>query len=128
MMDRRDFAFPFRIDGASRQGAEAPSYEAHVEQMIRQVLFTSPGERVNLPDFGCGLRRLLFAPNAEPLAARTKIMVFQALTRWLGAYIEVRSVDVRGGEEPVNENQLLVRIEYVLRETRTLKGLEVAVR
>lgn len=127
-MDRHDFAFPFRIDGASRQAAEAPSYEAHVVQMIRQVLFTAPGERVNLPEFGCGLRRLLFAPNAEPLAARTKLMVFQALTRWLGAYIEVRSVDVRGGGDPTNENQLLVRIDYVLRETQASKSLEVEVR
>lgn len=126
-MERRDFAFPFRIDGASRQAAEASSYEAHVRQMIQQVLFTSPGERINLPEFGCGLRRLLFAPNSEPLAARTKIMVFQSLTRWLGDLIEVKRVDVRAGEGDGSEDQLLVRIEYVLRETQALASLEVAV-
>lgn len=125
-MKRRDFAFPFRIDGASRQGAEAPSYEAHVQQMIRQVLFTSPGERVNLPEFGCGLRRLLFAPNSEPLAARTKIMVFQSLTRWLGTHIDVKRVDVQAGDAGMDE-RLTVRIEYVLRETQAVRNLEISV-
>ena len=53
---RRDYAFPFRIDGGSQQTAQSP-YAAHVEQMIRQLLLTTPGERVDLPQFGCGLRR-----------------------------------------------------------------------
>ena len=53
---RRDYAYPLRIDGGSQQAAQAP-YAAHVEQMIEQVLLTSPGERVDLPQFGCGLRR-----------------------------------------------------------------------
>lgn len=127
-MKRQDYAFPFRVDGTSHQAAQAPSYEAHVAQMIRQVLLTSPGERINLPEFGCGLRRLLFAPNSEPLAAATQILVLQALGRWLGAYIDVKRVEVRAGEDPDHENELLVRIEYVLRETQALEGLEVEVR
>ena len=125
-MDRRDWAFPFRIDGSSRQAAQAPSYEAHVDQMIRQVLLTSPGERVNLPDFGCGLRRLLFAPNSDALAASTQVVVLHALQKWLGTHIDVKKVVVSAGDE-ADGSQLVVRIEYVLKETQTPKGLEVLV-
>lgn len=128
MMDRSDYAFPFRIDGTSRQAAQATNYEAHVEQMIRQVLLTSPGERINMPDFGCGLRRLLFAPNSTALAASAQLVVIHALQTWLANHIEVKRVEVRGGDEPDADSRLLVRIEYVLRETQTPKGLELVVR
>jgi Baseplate wedge protein gp25 len=63
-MARTDYAFPFRIDGASNEAARA-TYSPHVDQMIRQILLTAPGERVDLPEFGCGLRNLLFAPNSD---------------------------------------------------------------
>ena len=59
---RQDYAFPFQIDTASQQTAQA-GYSAHVDQMIRQLLLTDPGERVDLPQFGCGLRSLVFAPE-----------------------------------------------------------------
>src|SRR4051794_37827986 len=100
-MVRRDYAFPFRIDGGSRQGQQAP-YEAHVRQMIRQVLLTAPGERVNMPDFGCGLRQLIFAPHTEALDASVKILVQQALDKWLGTEIKVKEVRV-GGESDNGE-------------------------
>ena len=69
-MIRNDFAVPFRIDAASGQAAQA-SYQDHVDQMIRQVLLTDPGERVCLPTFGAGLRRLLspFTPARQVLLA-----------------------------------------------------------
>ena len=54
---RNDYAYPLRIDGGSQQAAQSP-YAAHVAQMIEQILLTSPGERVDLPQFGCGLRAL----------------------------------------------------------------------
>ena len=63
-------AFPFRIDAGFGQAAQA-AYAAHVDQMIRQVLLTAPGERVDLPEFGCGLRRLLFAPHVRRAACAT---------------------------------------------------------
>ena len=65
-MTRTDYAFPFRIDQASRQGSQSP-YAQHVDEMIRQILLTTPGERADLPAFGCGLRQLLFAPNSDAL-------------------------------------------------------------
>jgi phage baseplate assembly protein W len=125
-MQRHDYAFPFRIDPTSHQAAQT-SYEAHVEQMIRQVLLTSPGERADLPEFGCGLRQLLFAPHTEALDATTQIVVLQALNKWLSAQIEVKKVRVVPPEETGDEAQLLLQIEYVLIETRSSKSLEMLV-
>ena len=64
------------------------AYGTHVDQMIRQVLLTAPGERVDLPEFGCGLRQLLFAPNSDALQATAQLMVQRALNRWLADQIQ----------------------------------------
>jgi uncharacterized protein len=124
---RQDYAYPFRIDVASHQAAQT-TYPDHVAQMIRQVLLTDPGERVNLPEFGCGLRRLVFAPHSDALQATTKLIVMQALTRWLAGQIEVKdvavsragqSLDARSGETAsAPDGVMQIRIEYVLIETR----------
>lgn len=124
-MIRSDYTFPFRIDSLSRQGAAAPSYEAHVEQMIRQVLLTSPGERVNLPEFGCGLRRVLFAANSEALRSTTQILVRQALARWLREHVEVRDVAVEASDDG---SAVQVLVVYSLVETRGEKRLELEIR
>src|SRR6267378_5167343 len=89
-MSRHDYTFPFRIDPVSGQAAQSP-YGTHVEQMIRQVLLTDPGERVDLPEFGCGLRQLIFAPNSDALQATTQLIVRKALDRWLGNQIDVQN-------------------------------------
>lgn len=125
-MQRHDYSFPFRIDATSRQAAQS-GYEAHVEQMIRQVLLTAPGERADLPEFGCGLRQLIFAPHSEALDATTQIIVLQSLKKWLSGQITVRKVRVVPPAETGDEAQLLVQIEYVLIETQTNKSLEVLV-
>jgi uncharacterized protein len=126
-MTRRDYAFPFRIDAGSRQGAQS-LYAAHVQQMIRQLLLTSPGERADLPELGCGLRQLLFAPHSEALDATTQLLVFQALTEWLADVIEVKDVTVLPVSETGDEAQLSLRIEYVLIATGTPAATEVEVR
>lgn len=131
-MPRQDYAFPFRIDAASRQAAQT-NYAAHVQQMIRQVLLTTPGERVNLPEFGCGLRQLLFAPHSEALDVTTQMMVQQALNRWLAGQIDVKTVKVvppgttTEQGELLDQSQLLILIEYVLIETQSNQRLEVRV-
>lgn len=131
-MPRQDYAFPFRIDAASRQAAQT-NYAAHVQQMIRQVLLTAPGERVNLPEFGCGLRQLLFAPHSEALDTTTKMIVFQALNRWLAGQIDVKAVKVippgttTEQGELLDQSQLLILVEYVLIETQSNQRLEVRV-
>lgn len=125
-MDRHDYAFPFRIDPASGQAAQT-SYESHVEQMIRQVLLTSPGERADLPEFGCGLRQLIFAPHTEALTATMQMQVQQALNQWLAGQIQVKNVNVAPPGAGIDEAQLLIQIEYILIETLSNKRMEVQV-
>ena len=114
--------YPFAIDAGVGRLAEETDYAAHVEQMIKQVLFTNPGERINRPDFGCGLRRMVFAPNSEVTASLTQVMVFQALETWLGNLINVDEVRVEAIEEVLE-----VGIVYVLkaRQERRYLNLEV---
>ncbi|MDA9504176.1 hypothetical protein XI09_05240 [Bradyrhizobium sp. CCBAU 11386] len=125
-MRRTDCAFPFRIDPVSGQAAQS-AYTRHVDEMIRQVLLTTPGERIDLPEFGCGLRRLLFAPNNETLRATTQILVQKNLTRWLADQIVLRNVAVTAGADD-DESQLQVRVEYTLLETQSLQTTEILVR
>lgn len=122
-MDRHDYSFPFRIDLASGQAAQSP-YAAHVDQMIRQVLLTAPGERACLPEFGCGLRQMIFAPHSDALDATTKLLVTQALDRWLAGQVQVKNVTVAPGDD---ESELLVEIQYVLIETQTARQLRLRV-
>ena len=84
-----DVNFPYQFDGRGRTldpGADL------LRQMVEQVLFTSPGERVNLPDFGSGLLQLTFAPNSMEMAAATQFSVQAALQKWLSGSIKVLSV------------------------------------
>jgi uncharacterized protein len=84
--------FPVHVDGRGRLAVTDD--DDHVRDMIHQVLFTSPGERVNRPDFGCGLLQLVFMPNSEPLAIATEFTTRAALQRWLGDVITVERVAV----------------------------------
>ena len=70
--------YPYHFDGRGRTAAT--SNDAHMRDLIEQVLFTAPGERVNRPDFGSGLMQLVFAPNSDELAAATQFLVQGALT------------------------------------------------
>jgi phage baseplate assembly protein W len=96
--------FPYQFDGRGRTQDPGQDY---VRQLVEQVLFTSPGERVNLPDFGSGLLQLPFAPNSVELAAATQFTVQGALQKWLSGYIKVQSV-VASAEEAV----LTVTVTY----------------
>jgi uncharacterized protein len=122
-MNRTDYAYPFRIDLASGQAAQT-DYATHVDQMIRQILLTTPGERADLPEFGCGLRQLIFAPHSDALDTTTKILVQQALNRWLPNEIVVQNVAVGPGPQG-DDAQLLVQIAYTLVETRTNQQLDI---
>jgi uncharacterized protein len=126
-MQRQDYSFPFRLDIQSRQASQASSYQQHVEDMITQILLTSPGERVDLPDFGCGVRKLLFAPNSDALAATAKVTIQQALNQWLGDQINVTNVSVTPPENTPDQSQLLILIQYVLIETQSTQGLQILV-
>lgn len=105
-------ALPYAFDDRNRT-AEVDG-DRHIRDLIEQVLFTSPGERVNRPDFGTGLMQLVFAPNSPELAATTQALVQGALQQWLGELIAVDSVQV----ESVDAT-LRVTISYMVRHTQT---------
>src|SRR5580704_15925473 len=84
--------FPYHLDGRGRTAC-ADSTD-HITQMIEQLLFTSPGERVNRPDFGSGLLQMVFAPNSTELAAALQFTTQAALQRNLGDLIDLRELTV----------------------------------
>jgi uncharacterized protein len=124
-MARTDYAFPFRIDQASGQGGQSP-YAQHVDEMIRQILLTTPGERADLPAFGCGLRQLLFAPNSDALESTTQLLIQHSLTQWLGNQITLQQVTVTPGPGG-DYSQLLVQISYLLTETQSQQLTQITV-
>lgn len=103
--------FPFHIGPDGRTAGT--SDDEHLRDLIEQVLFTSPGERVNRPTFGTGLLQLVFAPNDEALAAATQLTVQGALQQWLGDRIQVTGVGVDSGD-----STLTVTVTYVVRRTQ----------
>jgi uncharacterized protein len=128
---RHDYAFPFRIAPGSSQGAEAP-YPDHVDQLLRQLLLTSPGERPCLPEFGCGVRRLVFAPQSEALAASVKLQIRQAIERWLADQVRLTDVQViAGGVDPssgADQGELRIMVSYVVVDSLAPRELELRVR
>ena len=73
----REIGYPYRVDSSGRTATSGRN--DHIRHMMEQVLFTAPGERVNRPDFGCGLRQLVFAPASDELATATQYLVQAAL-------------------------------------------------
>jgi phage baseplate assembly protein W len=114
--------YPLAIDAALGQWALERSYPDHVKQLMKQVLLTAPGERVNRPTFGCGLRQMIFAPLRDVTESLTRITVLQALDRWLGDLIAVEEVTVRTGEETLE-----VGVIYRLRQRNEREYLNVEV-
>jgi Bacteriophage baseplate protein W len=102
--------YPFSLDAGLKRVAQEGDYAQHVEQLIVQLLLTSPGERVNRPDFGCGLKRMVFAPNNPAAATLAQTSVHRALTQWLGSVIDVSSVQVQALAET-----LQVRVAYIVK-------------
>lgn len=104
--------FPYQFDGRGRTRED--DEDAWIRGLIEQVLFTAPGERVMRPDFGSGLRELVFAPNSPELAAATQFLVQAALQQWLAELITVEAVTVEAVEA-----RLSVTVQYVVRRTDT---------
>lgn len=105
-----DIAFPFAIDGHGRTARA--DYPAHVRQMIEQLIFTSPGERVNRPEFGSGILQLLFAPNSPELAATVQFTLQAAIQASLSDVIELRNLTASA-----QDSTLTIELSYVLRRT-----------
>ncbi len=105
--------FPFHFDRLGRTATLGDAgNDDHIREMIEELLFTSPGERVNRPDFGSGLLQLVFAPNSPELAATLQFTVQAALQRWLGDLIDLQSVSVNSVD-----STLEVVVRYVVKQT-----------
>ena len=102
--------FPFRFE--SRGRTALTDHDDHIRDMIEQLLFTSPGERVNRPDFGSGLLGLVFEPNSPELAAALQFDMQAALLKWMGELIQVEALEVAS-----EESALRVTVRYVVRRT-----------
>lgn len=105
----RHLAFPFHI-GTDGRTAAPPHDDAHVREEVLQLLLTSPAERLFLPEFGGGVRRLVFEPASETLRGVVKARITNALTRWLGHRLTVELVDVAWIEAGAT---LEVTVKYV---------------
>jgi phage baseplate assembly protein W len=103
--------YPFHIDGQGRTAST--DQDDHIRDLIEQVLFTAPGERVNRPTFGTGLMQLVFAPNSNELSTATQFLVQGALQQWLGDLIQVQAVQAESIDSTLN-----VTIQYIIRRNQ----------
>ena len=102
--------FPFHFDARGRTALTGD--DDHIRDMIEQLLFTNPGERVNRPDFGSGLLQMVFAPNSPEIAAALQFTVQASLQQWLGDVIQVQSLEVTS-----EDSTLRVELSYVVLRT-----------
>jgi uncharacterized protein len=108
--DRPYLDFPLTFD--ERWPSAVTDADDHIRDMIHLVLFTAPGERVNRPEFGCGVKQLVFAPLSDALAAATEQLIHGALIRWLDPVISLEKV-----ESSVDDATLEIKVTYLRRET-----------
>ncbi len=104
-----DFPFAFDSRGRTAQTTE----DDHIRDLIEQVLFTAPGERVNRPTFGSGLLQMVFTANSDELATATQFLVQGALQQWLGDLIQVEAVAVSS-----DDSTLRVAVQYLVRRSQ----------
>lgn len=107
-----NLAYPLHFDGRGRTATAGD--EAHIRQMIEQLIFTSPGERLNRPDFGSGLDQLVFAPNSPELAATVQFTVQASIQYWLGDLIDIQDLEVTA-----DDSTLTVTLQYSIRKDDT---------
>jgi phage baseplate assembly protein W len=103
--------FPHQFNNLGR--TSGTSDEEHIRTLIEQVLFTSPGERVNRPDFGSGLLKLVFEPNSSEMATTTQFLVQGSLQQFLGHLIEINGVQVTS-----IDSVLEVVVNYTIRSSQ----------
>lgn len=119
--ERQFLDYPYSVGNDGIPRTTLP--EDHLRDQILQVLFTSPGERVNLPEFGVGVQQLVFAPSNEALRSTAQFLITTGLRRWLGDRIDVEQVSVQS--EPGGEESVLIEIVYVVRFTNERQNIRV---
>jgi len=117
------FRFPIAVDSDGRgELVKERDYARYVAQLIRQVLLTAPGERVNRPDFGAGLRRMVFAPIDDGTATLLQSTAFRNLDRWLGNLITIDDLRVR-----VADTTIFLDLTYTIKSRGEQKVLNLEV-
>ena len=111
-------AFPLRVN--SRGEIALVSSERDIEESIRIILGTKPGERVMRPEFGCRAHELLFEPRNAATETRMQQYVEAALQLW-EPRIEVQSVDVFSDVDL--DGALFVEINYVIEATHNERSI-----
>jgi len=118
---QRYLKYPLDVGGASV--LVTTTADDHLRDLILEVLLTNPGERINLPEFGAGVSRLVFEPANEALRASAQFLIATGLQQWLGDRIDVASVDLTS--EPGDEETITIAIAYVVKTTQTTHTLAV---
>ena len=102
----RHLSFTFRI-GSDGRTAQVATLEEHVRDELMQLIFTNLGERAFLPEFGGGVRRLIFENINDTTAVMTKAMLAQAISRWLSQRITLEELMVE-----TDNSTILVDLTY----------------
>jgi hypothetical protein len=118
----KSFKYPFTVDQGLQSWGEENDYRQHIVQLIKQVLLTNPGERINRPEFGCEIRRMLFSPNSEVAASLAQVSIFKSLEKYLGNVIAVDNVKV----QPVDE-KIEIRVVFMIKALQERRFLNIEV-
>jgi phage baseplate assembly protein W len=105
-------AYPFKVSGSGRTDSENDE-DRHIRDLIEQVLFTTPGERVNRPDFGTGLMQFVFAADSDETAAALQFLVQGALEKWVGDLVDLETVQITS-----EDSHLTVFVAYRILRTQ----------
>jgi phage baseplate assembly protein W len=114
--------YPPAVDRGFGRLATEEDYFRHVEQLMMQLLLTNPGERINRPDFGCGVRRMVFSLNSPAAATLAQVTVMQALEKWLAPVVKAESVEVEAIDAA-----MVIRIRYIVKARQVRRYLNVEV-
>lgn len=123
LQQQRFLDYPYSVSGTSIPNTTTA--DDHLRDLILQVLFTNPGERVNLPEFGVGVQRFVFAPNSDTLRLSLEFLITTNLQQWLGDQINVEQVNV--SSEPGFEETVTIEIVYTVRTTQQRQRVQVQV-
>lgn len=110
----QEIGYPYRIDSAGR--TSTAQRNDHIRQMIEQVLFTVPQERVNRPEFGVNVRQFVFEGAGQETMAAAQFLIQGELERWMGEIIDVDAVQV-----DVEESTMNIRVRYIVRENQQVQ-------
>jgi phage baseplate assembly protein W len=123
LRQQRFLDYPYAVSGSFVP--RTTDSNDHLRDLIVQVLFTNPGERVNLPEFGVGVQRLVFEPNSDALRSSAQFLITTNLRRWLGDRIDVEQVLV--SSVPGEENTVTIEIVYTLLQNLERQRVQVQV-